>query len=269
MDKLKKKIVRYRNLIKKVINWKLYLWYKIIGFKDSFDFNLVDFGHIIVSKNMLSPFKETFLDGIYFRHIPKELLYNKTNLTIIDVGANAGFFSLSAFSKFPKAKIYAFEPHPFCYNVLKSYQQNFSKYSWKIYKQALSDKKGEIYLNASTIDGFTTMASILNTGEGQKFLVETNSLNTFIFENDFDKIDFIKLDCEGAEYSILYSISESIFEKINSLCIETHKGKGINQNIYSLNEFLNKKGYITKLLDHGGYTGYIWAWKNINYRKFD
>ena len=42
---------------------------------------------------------------------------------VLDIGANIGFFPLSFLSKFPKASVYAFEPHPYCFEQLQKYKQ--------------------------------------------------------------------------------------------------------------------------------------------------
>ncbi len=104
MSKAKGKLYRYQNLINRVVNWKSYLLKKILGFNKEFEFNIRDFGKISVLKNMLGPFRENFLDDIYFKHIPKEIFNKNQHPVIVDIGANVGFFSLAAFSKYPKAK---------------------------------------------------------------------------------------------------------------------------------------------------------------------
>ncbi len=262
MSKSKNKLIRYQNLIKKVDNWKSYLLKKIIGFNKAFEFKIKGFGKIKVPKNMLGPFRENFLDNIYYRYIPENILKSKANPVIVDIGANVGYFSLATFSNFKNATVYAFEPHPYCFNVLKDYQKEFKNYSWNIVNKAVGGENGELYLNTSSTDEFTTMSSIFkgkNNNEG--FSVEVIKLDSFIDKEKIEAIDFIKLDCEGSEYDILYALPENLFKKINSMCIEIHKGNGENQNINALNTHLKNVGYQTKTLDEGTYTGYIWAWR--------
>ena len=47
--------------------------------------------------------------------------------TILDIGANVGLFSLSYARMFKKAKIHAFEPVPFIYDLFKEKFRNQSK----------------------------------------------------------------------------------------------------------------------------------------------
>jgi FkbM family methyltransferase len=262
MSKAKSKFIRYQNLIKRVINWKSYLLKKMVGFDREFEFNIEDFGKISVPKNMLGPFRENFLDDIYFKHIPQSIFYNNQHPVIVDIGANVGFFSLAVYSKFPKAKIYAFEPHPYCFKVMQNYNQEFKRFDWKVYNQAVSNKNEEIFLNTSNLEGFTTVTSVFKKSEDIKvFAVKAIRFDTFLKENKIGKIDFIKLDCEGSEYEILYALPKETFKIIKSLCIETHKGENEDQNLNSLNNFLKNVGYRTEILDEGSYSGYIWAWR--------
>lgn len=256
------KLTRYVNLFKKVNNWKGYLFRKMIGFGGSFEFDIKNLGKIKVAENMLGPFKENLLDEIYFLHIPKSILASTSQPAIVDIGANVGFFSLAAFSKYPKARIYAFEPHPYCFKVLSEYQKKFSSYKWMVFNNAVSDADEELILNTETINGFTTMASIYtNENKGEVFTVGAVSFDSFICRNMIEHIDFMKIDCEGAEYSILYSMPKELFGKIKSMCIETHRGTEQNQTIDFLNNFIQGVGFETKISDRG-FNGYIWAWRN-------
>ena len=96
------------------------------------------------------------------------------------------------------------------------------------------------------------------------FAVKAIKFSSFIKENKIKNIDFIKLDCEGSEYDILYSMSNTEFKIIKSLCIETHNGKNPDQNLESLNSYIQNLGFKTVTLVEDEYSGYIWAWKNFS-----
>lgn len=264
MAKAKNKVIRYRNLIKRVDNWKYYIWKKMTGFQETFDFEIHTLGTLKVPIKMLSPFKENFLDDIYFRYVPKKVFHNKPKPTIIDIGGNVGYFTLATFAKFPEASIHAFEPHPYCFEILCEYQKTFSRYDFHIYRKAVSDQNGTLFLNAPTIDGFTTTTSVFQTkNKENRFSIESIQLGKFLLQEEIKTVDFMKLDCEGAEYAIVYSLPKKIFDNIESMCVETHKGKAQDENIDAMNKYLRRAGYETKILDEGGNTGYVWAWKPI------
>ena len=87
-------------------------------------------------------------------------------------------------------------------------------------------------------------------------------MQTFIFEEQIEQIDFMKIDCEGSEYSIIYNLPKELFKKISNICVETHNGKEKHHNLNSLNAYLKENEYETKTLEEEKYTGYIWAWRN-------
>ena len=94
-SKSKNKLNRYRNLIKVVKNYRSYIFRKLIGFNNGFKFKIIGLGDVYVPKNMLGPFRENFLDDIYFKHIPKKIFEKNETPVVIDIGSNAGYFSLA------------------------------------------------------------------------------------------------------------------------------------------------------------------------------
>jgi FkbM family methyltransferase len=261
MWKVSKKIKRYTNLFKVVENWGEYLWSKSTGFGDYFDFKIRDFGTVRVKSQTLGPFRENFLDEIYLSKLPTSI-FKKEELTVIDIGANIGYFSLFFLSKYRNARIYAFEPHPYCFQVLSEYQKEFSNCDINISQEAVGDKNDTLILNTSNLDGFATMSSIFtNVHKKQKqFEVQSTTLDSVVQERGIETIGLLKLDCEGSEYSILYSASHELLAKIRAMSIETHLGAGPKENLLSLVEFVKDAGFKIEYSDEGE-TGYIWAWK--------
>lgn len=252
------KINRYSTLISNFKNWPAFLAFKSSN-KGSFHFKMRNGFEIEVTRKMLPPFKESFFDGIYLKHFPQGKMPNEP--TIIDIGANVGFFSLAMFSQFPGAKVVAFEPMPFNFNQLKTYQGSYD-FNWKIEHMAVADNNDGLTLFSSTIDGFSTMAGVFaSDGRGEKIEVPTVTLDQVMFQNEIERIDLLKLDCEGSEYSILYGLTDAFFDKINLMSIESHPGSGKNENHDSLLLFLKSKAYHTKDQMNSDGTGYIWAWK--------
>lgn len=260
MGKVGKKIKRYSNLRKNVVNWPEYLWKKTVGFSDHFVFDVVGLGKIKVHKETMGPFRENFFDEVYLTNIPGEI-FDKTELTVVDIGANIGFFSLSFLSKYPQTRIVAFEPHPYCYGVLENYQLAFPEFNFDIFQQAVGRFDSTLTLKTSNLDGFATMSSIFeNESNTHHFEVESIKLDTAIKNQDLDEIDLLKIDCEGSEYAILYNSSPEVFDKIRAISIETHEGSNQNESFQMLDQFIKSKGYNTFARNEGK-TGYIWAWR--------
>lgn len=257
------KVKRYSNLVKNFSNWASYLLFKSFKSKGSFEFKLRDGFSIDVPKKMLPPFKEIFFDEVYLKELPGEIR-NKRDIVAIDIGANVGYFSLFIFSKYPDASVYAFEPMPFNYEKLKEYQQTYPAFDFKVFNQAVTNHKEGITLNSSNLDNFSTMASIFESNNrGEKINVPTTTLSDIIKKEDqIRKIDYLKMDCEGSEYSILYSSPDHIIDKIKFISLETHEGEKEDENHESLAIFLKSKGFnIKESKESGSRLGYIWGWK--------
>ncbi|OEK05363.1 FkbM family methyltransferase [Roseivirga misakiensis] len=232
-----------------------------MGGKDTFSFRLKNGFQIDVPRKMMPPFKESFFDRVYLKNFPNGQLKTE-NPTIIDIGGNVGFFSLFMLSQFPKAKVIAFEPMPFNFQQLAHYQSTYSTLDWTIENKAVSSNRDGIKLFSSTIDGFSTMASVFtDQGKGEEINVETVVFSDVIETYGLTKIDLMKLDCEGSEYAILYGMSDDQFDLVSNFSIETHPGQSGNQNHSALVSFLKEKKYdLVDQMNSDG-TGYIWAWR--------
>ena len=85
--------MRVLNMIKNIHNWPEYLYFKHFDKeKNSFLFKCSNGISADVPSRMLHTFKECFFDDGYFKFLPKSILGNE--LTIVDIGANVGYFSL-------------------------------------------------------------------------------------------------------------------------------------------------------------------------------
>ena len=68
-------------------------------------------------------------------------------------------------------------------------------------------------------------------------------LSEVIQKENINQIDLLKIDCEGAEWSVLKGINDEDWSKIKSLVIEVHDIEGRLENVRKL---LQNKGF-TKL----------------------
>ena len=256
----KSKFRRYYTLIKNFSNWPQYLRFKAVESKPSFNFQLRDSFSIRVPRQMLSPFRECFFDHIYLKHLPDEAL-NFRNPTIVDIGANVGFYSLFMFSRYPQASIYSFEPMPFNFSTLQDYQKTYPSFDWHIDSRAVSASDQAITLHASKLDAFTTMASVFDASYNtERIEVEAITLPQILSTYRIEHIDILKLDCEGSEYAIVYTLPEELLKKVSVMMIETHQGAQAEESTDAMVAYLRKHGFALNYL-HEGKSGYIWAWR--------
>lgn len=240
------KAYRVLNMIRNIDNWMSYLWYKKNGKKAAgFTFRLRNNFKISVPNQIIPEFKESFFEEVYFKRLPKKLFaINKP--VVIDIGANVGFFSLLAWYKLPTAKIIAYEPIARNFKLLQKNTEGISPSQLLANHAAVSDVVGEIILRFND-QAITTSASLLANSTGStEERVPSTTLASLFEVNSLQKVDLLKMDCEGAEYSIVYNSPAELFERINCIAMETHPGLAAHENTQSMVAYLQKLGYTVK-----------------------
>lgn len=140
---------------------------------------------------------------------------------VVDLGANAGLFSVYVADK--AKKVYAVEPISLNYTILLE-NIKLNKYESKItpLKLAITDKEGiETF---DLIDDAPANSLVMKTTRqsvGQE-RVQTTTLSNLILKNNISKIDFLKMDIEGSEYDVILTTDKAVFEIIDKIAIELH-----------------------------------------------
>jgi len=175
---------------------------------------------------------------------------NLKNATIIDIGGQNGYFSVHA-AKYA-SKVYTFEPFKENYvNILKNIELNnlndtiipfncaVSKNQNGKKANSKNDKKLRIYLSQNT-GGH----SIYSDGNNKNFIdVNVTTLKEIFDKNKIEICNLLKIDAEGSEYDILYTLPEKYFDKILRIRMEVHQCDNKKNNSQALISFLKSKGY--------------------------
>ena len=128
--------------------------------------------------------KRRIIDEIYEQRLYEKFCEVKENDIVVDIGASIGPFTYSILNKNPK-QVYCIEPSPKEHDTLI---KNVSGDNVKIIKKGIT-KNDEDIIQTYVFGGVE---------EELKGI----SFNSFLKENNIDKIDFLKTDCEGGEYDI-------------------------------------------------------------------
>jgi FkbM family methyltransferase len=183
--------------------------------------------------------------------------------TIVDVGANMGSFAVYAAASNPGARILCYEPHP----------ENFRLLNDNISRNGLQHRVTAFpYAVASTKEsrdfgvGQSPTHSLVGSESGRSESVACTTLQDIFSTQRLEKIDLLKINCEGAEYEILESCSSADFTHISRIRLEYHDLKGSARNGRSMSRFLESNGYaierFTKYVERSGLftqSGFIWA----------
>jgi FkbM family methyltransferase len=175
------------------------------------------------------------------------------NPVIIDIGANVGIVSFYFAKKYPNAKIFAYEPHPLNFqNLVKGIEVNniTNIYPFNLAVFSESDMDVKIFLHENN----TSASSVFRFLSSDPFVeVKTISLEDIIKQNNISYIDFLKIDCEGAEFDILENTDMFYHENIpiKNMFIEFHRfmekleNKSVDAALEKLKEINNCKNIKT------------------------
>ena len=85
------------------------------------------------------------------------------------------------------------------------------------------------------------------------------TLSQLIADNNLEKVDLLKLNCEGAEYEILYSSADCL-RRVDKVRLEYHNLDERRSNVTSLAGFLIQQGFrITQEYPYTDMDGFLWA----------
>ncbi|MBU2527228.1 MAG: FkbM family methyltransferase [Bacteroidetes bacterium] len=136
---------------------------------------------------------------------------------IIDVGAGNGL-ELCFFAEMigENGILYAIEANPESYNLLKLLKQKNNFESANPFNAAISDKTGTLWMELS--DNYRTG----RTNEHKKGVeVNSYSMDDFVKNHNITKIDFLKVNIEGAEFEMVDGMKNTI-GIIDNIAISCH-----------------------------------------------
>ncbi len=170
---------------------------------------------------------------------------------VFELGAHIGYISLY-FSKLAgsSGKLFVFEPGA---NNLVYTRENLSNSRIKnieLVEKAVSDSTGVATFYLENITGQSNSLvkdyRVTKKIQSKAFVevqknavqVETIRLDDFVRDRNINKIDFVKIDIEGAEYLAIQGMSNILDNQRPTMMIE------VTENHEALFKFLNQKNYI-------------------------
>jgi FkbM family methyltransferase len=135
---------------------------------------------------------------------------------LIDVGANNGWFTSSIAQRQSGIQAHLFEPNKnlsaaICKNM------NVAGISYTISNDALSREKGTASLYVPAINsqhGSLIFESATYAARSDTIIntlsVNTNTLDSYLEDHDIEKVDFLKVDIQGAELSLLLGAEKAL-----------------------------------------------------------
>jgi FkbM family methyltransferase len=170
------------------------------------------------------------LDGFEPESLKLWARMSKNADIIFDLGANSGIFSLISKSENPDSKVYAFE----CVErVFKVLERNISinNYDVSCHMQAVSNKDGiGFFIDCDSDFTNSVMVNVgmeetadargVESGELHKVPTELITLDTFIEQNNIQKIDLMKIDVETHEPEVFEGFQKHLKDFRPTLLVE-------------------------------------------------
>jgi FkbM family methyltransferase len=163
-------------------------------------------------------FWEIFVNNEYDR---EPLCVVQNGDVVLDIGGNKGFFALNSIQK-GASKVFCVEPVKDSFEQIVRISNNFSNI--KPINKAVGENDGtiEMYIDkdSSATNCVTTHGKLFGR-ESNVIEVESININTLIGQIK-NKINFMKIDCEGSEFELFKTISDSNLQNISKIVVETH-----------------------------------------------
>ncbi|QQL48506.1 FkbM family methyltransferase [Mucilaginibacter ginkgonis] len=151
-----------------------------------------------------------FMDLFIFHEIFIDGCYDTTKLgakpVIVDIGANSGMFAIRMKQLYPDATIYCFEPFEENFEHLL---QNTSQFNGvTCYKKgvAANTRSEKLYIHGINPGAHSIYEEVV-PHHAQVANVDLVSINEIQDLTGITRADFLKVDCEGAEYEIINAMT--------------------------------------------------------------
>ena len=144
----------------------------------------------------------------------------RPGMTVVDVGANIGFYTL-VFADLVGAagKVIAFEPHPDLYRAAaENVRRNGKSGIVRIHNCALGAQAGELYLQPGHMNSGDNRLQ-RSGNPARSIAVQVKRLDDVLAS---EKVDWIKIDVQGWECDVLEGMGETLARNRESLqvCME-------------------------------------------------
>ncbi|HSJ67580.1 MAG TPA: FkbM family methyltransferase [Anditalea sp.] len=182
--------------------------------------------------SFVATYKELFLEELY-KFNPKV----ERGGIILDCGSNMGLSVLYFSLHYPHHQILAFEPEEAIFKVLEENVKTFGLKNVTIYQKAVWTKKETLTFHSD--GGMGGRVNNLYKKSNQPI----NQVETVILRDYLnDKVDFLKIDIEGAEVEVLKSC-KGLLGQVNHIFFEYHNHMYQPQTLHELLAQMQEEGF--------------------------
>ena len=202
--------------------------------------------------------KETFLDRFYERFGVRI----EDGWTVVDIGGGIGDYTLFAASASPHGRVVAFEPFPESFALLQENVTANRAANVQAFAEAIWSQTGSLKIDSTLGEPGQFISRSADTPLAQSTEVPSLSLVDAFARLEIAQCDLMKVDCEGAEYPILFNTPDEVLKRVRRIVMEYHDGV-TRYTHRDMQQFLTSKGYSVRVVQNYVHPdlGYLAAWR--------
>jgi FkbM family methyltransferase len=165
----------------------------------------------------------------------------------------------------PVGQVFGFEPFPESFALMQENLRLNKIGNVQVYPDAIGAEAGELELDLAGGEPLQFQSHHGKAAGGETSLrVKSISLAGVLEKTQLESCDVLKLDCEGAEYAILFAAPQSILEHFRHIVMEYHDN--VTQYDHKdMARFLNELGFDVDTFPNPvhPYLGYLRAMRKV------
>jgi FkbM family methyltransferase len=175
--------------------------------------------------------------------------------TIVDIGGNIGLFALYACSE-GAACVHSFEPSEQSFALLQANvaANQLEAHVFASQNAVLGQPSAPIYFPRKSSITNAMIDAPVSVREGADDMAPVSVVTLAEIVRQARTVNFAKIDCEGAEYEILFSTDRKTFDCIDAIALEYHNG-----HAEKLRAYMGNMGYaaVTTVPEQDGVGGLL------------
>lgn len=179
--------------------------------------------------SFVAMYREIFKRKLYTFHTQERVPL------IIDCGANIGMSVIFFKQLYPDSSVIAFEPDPRIFSILKKNIESFRLSGVELLNKGLWSSDATLDFASEGADSGRVESS---SGASGTISVELVSLRPYLQQ----RVDFLKIDIEGAEVEVLQDCS-SLLSNVSNIFVEFHSFENRSQALGKTINILENAGF--------------------------
>lgn len=183
--------------------------------------------------------KDIFIQRCYSDYFPFQ-----QSAVIVDIGAHKGYFTIFASKNTSQpSRFICLEPAEDNLTTLISNLKSNGVQNFDVLPYGIYSKSDVIKLYSAKSVNYSIFKPTNVTSKEITSEIAVVSLRDLMIEQHIDHVDFLKMDCEGAEYPALMESDPETLKKIKTISIEFHDLKNSDYTGAKLAKFMEQNDF--------------------------